>query len=653
MSAAEKLAAIRAAKMQPPTSAAEKLAAIRAAKMQPLVEEALEEPEGVEYARGLASEAMEGATFGWGDEISSGMAAGMGGIANMLGDDDGSTFSERYKDIKGAEDDRRKVFQKANPKTTLAANVVGGLTTGGLGLTKSLGTQAFKQASTAGKLLRTAGVGAVEGGLAGAGASDTGADAGEMIKDTARGAAIGAALPLAMKGVGGAWRGMSNRHVADDVVNAAGEVTPLNISAKGTFIGDKYQKMVAPAYGGGKVIEQSQKVMGKTLAKQAAAKEALEAAKTTSVTDASKLSRAEIRANSMPTDITPELKTKILASDGQEANKLLEVAWKSGFKEVKEQTFNINPKQLVKDALDELDDPAYADFRKLIFDSMTHKLKGGFIPNTAAPLAKYTAKGMSSVRTPRVKLGEGTIKGDWLMQARNDLKIMASDIADKGAGALEIGALHKASRRIDDLINAQLPKGAKKAFARDLKNWGSNRLLADSTTKAVVKGQGEASIENILQTSVTRNPRAMRTGSGKYQTELQGSQVSLQGGLAKAKANLEAANVEVSELRKHMPKEIPDTLNSLVNTGVLGAPAAILHPAAVLPAGAGAARTLASPTTQRIIAGQTNAQTKIADIIRRFDTNIASKYGGRESLRGATSRAGIYGIERNDEEYEQ
>ncbi|MFT4046962.1 MAG: hypothetical protein QM661_09730 [Solimonas sp.] len=170
--------------------------------------------EGVGMAKGLAREATEGATFGWGDEIGLGGAALAAKAAQKLGvaPDTGQSLGEIYDDMRSHYDSERKQFSDEHPVASTAANIAGGVATGGLG-----GAGIIGKAAQAGKLATAgalAGTGAVEGALAGAG----NADEGERLKGAAEGGAVGAvAAPAGAAVVGGAARTLAKRGAVKDV----------------------------------------------------------------------------------------------------------------------------------------------------------------------------------------------------------------------------------------------------------------------------------------------------------------------------------------------------------------------------------------------------------------------------------------------------
>ena len=124
----------------------------------------LEAPDGNQgsqdsYGLNLFREGLQGLTLGTSDEVGAAIAAGVAAAK------DGANFKDAYSEILGSVNQEQNAFREENPKTALAAQVAGGVATGGLGLAKTV-------AKTAGKplVVRAAaagGVGATEGGIAG------------------------------------------------------------------------------------------------------------------------------------------------------------------------------------------------------------------------------------------------------------------------------------------------------------------------------------------------------------------------------------------------------------------------------------------------------------------------------------------------------
>lgn len=143
------------------------------------------EPE-VDYdgvAEGLRA-AGQGLTFGFGDEIESGATA----LWNTA--TEGTPYSENYRKRYDQLEDQREAFTEDYPKTALGAEIVGSLATGIAGAGRLGVLKGFDQLSKAGQAARLGGLGAVEGGVYGAGL----ANPDEILSDAAQGAAIGGVL---------------------------------------------------------------------------------------------------------------------------------------------------------------------------------------------------------------------------------------------------------------------------------------------------------------------------------------------------------------------------------------------------------------------------------------------------------------------------
>ena len=134
------------------------------------------------YGAELAAKVGQGLTFGFGDEITSGVEA----LVRSLGSE--RTFDDIFSEEQQRKKELREAFEAENPGAAITAELLGGLATGGAGAGRVLASQAIRNAP---RLLRgtaLAGTGAVEGGLYGVGT----ADAGERLQNGAEGAAIGA-----------------------------------------------------------------------------------------------------------------------------------------------------------------------------------------------------------------------------------------------------------------------------------------------------------------------------------------------------------------------------------------------------------------------------------------------------------------------------
>lgn len=142
------------------------------------------------YMTGVADNLVKGITFGWNDELEA-------GIKSLFGD---KGYDDLLREVRG----RQNTFKQENPKVSSAAELTGGFATG-------IGTAAKLPFMAAKTIPKAAVVGAAEGGLYGAGASE-----GDRGKDAAIGALTGGLLGPALQG-GGELVGRAGRYLPDAV----------------------------------------------------------------------------------------------------------------------------------------------------------------------------------------------------------------------------------------------------------------------------------------------------------------------------------------------------------------------------------------------------------------------------------------------------
>lgn len=147
----------------------------------------------------------QGVSFGFADEIAGGVGAAGNSVYDFFSGGDSGSFSDNYDRIRDKWRSDNEAFSKRNPKTALAAEIAGGLLTGGAGAAR---VGALRGAQTIGRL---AGLGAVQGTIAGAGHSKA-EDLKGVTKDAAigglLGGGLGAATPAIGRAVGGVVRGV-------------------------------------------------------------------------------------------------------------------------------------------------------------------------------------------------------------------------------------------------------------------------------------------------------------------------------------------------------------------------------------------------------------------------------------------------------------
>lgn len=149
------------------------------------------------YLANLARTALgQGVLLGFGDEVEAGLRTGFG----LLGD-----YDKTVSDVRG----QLKDFRAENPATALAAEIGGGLVTGGLGGARAAGTALGRKILAKGGAAGLAGtIGAGEGAIAGIGAGEDAASrlAGGLVGSTV-GLVAGSALPAVI----GAGKSLTNR----------------------------------------------------------------------------------------------------------------------------------------------------------------------------------------------------------------------------------------------------------------------------------------------------------------------------------------------------------------------------------------------------------------------------------------------------------
>ncbi len=168
-------------------------------------------PQEQSIGRTVLDQSLQGATFGFGDEMTDMLGAAiaphlpefLGGNSNLTSDDFG-TYSDRAKEARGMSKERMAQEMEQNPGTAIASNIGGALLTGGAGATTKAGTtiaDLLRSGNIAARVGKGALAGATSGALYGTGAADDdqrlqGAEQGALYGGGAGGAIpiIGAAL---------------------------------------------------------------------------------------------------------------------------------------------------------------------------------------------------------------------------------------------------------------------------------------------------------------------------------------------------------------------------------------------------------------------------------------------------------------------------
>lgn len=170
----------------------------------------------------LFEQGMQGATFGFADEISDRLGAA--GAALLTGE----SYGDMLKQAREMTSERQARQWRQNPKTAIAGNIVGGLLTGGAGAQTRAG-KAVADSLRSGKLAARIGKGAVAGAASGAAYGfGTGDDTADGRMQSALGSGVlgavgGAVMPALASGVSAAVtkvRGTPEQRASRQVVNS-------------------------------------------------------------------------------------------------------------------------------------------------------------------------------------------------------------------------------------------------------------------------------------------------------------------------------------------------------------------------------------------------------------------------------------------------
>lgn len=155
----------------------------------------------------IARSALQGGTFGFGDEI---VAGGTTALKNTFGE--GTTYEAELQ----AERDRLQIGREQNPKSTLAAEIGGAVALPGAAVKSG--------ASKIGNTLRAGGVSAVGGGVYGFGAGEGGAE--NRLKDARNTALVAGSLGAAAPVIGSQVKRLYDAASMKKAIKAAGRTAP-------------------------------------------------------------------------------------------------------------------------------------------------------------------------------------------------------------------------------------------------------------------------------------------------------------------------------------------------------------------------------------------------------------------------------------------
>lgn len=156
--------------------------------------EALQPQQKQSAARTILEQGLQGATFGFADEITDVLGAG---IAAGLTDED---FSTLLREARAKSQQRLQRQQEQRPIASTVSNIGGALLTGGAGASTGIGSKLFSniaKGSKTARIVKGAGVGATSGAITGAGTAQEGERLEGAQEGATLGAAVGGAIPIA------------------------------------------------------------------------------------------------------------------------------------------------------------------------------------------------------------------------------------------------------------------------------------------------------------------------------------------------------------------------------------------------------------------------------------------------------------------------
>jgi len=203
--------------------------------MQEQPQAQVEQPMQPSMAESVYQGAKQGATFGFGDELQSGIAAGTVGLANLLGQETGKlTAAQTYKQSMADYKAERDASKQTNPIAYGAGEVLGSIPTG-IGASKAIGGKILEKAIRIAPKTATVGLGGISGATYGFGTGE--GDVQERLKQARdygvfgiAGGAIGAKVSSSLaklalsKAVAPATENIVGKSIRDIGIESAGEV---------------------------------------------------------------------------------------------------------------------------------------------------------------------------------------------------------------------------------------------------------------------------------------------------------------------------------------------------------------------------------------------------------------------------------------------
>ena len=502
----------------------------------------------------------QGMTFNLNDEAASAMGA-FGGMASdfITGDEDDRGFGERYSDQMEASKTLRDQYSAANPKTALGLEIAGAFTGGGAGAAKVLSTQAVKNAPKLKKAIAASLTGGTEGAVMGFGSGNSLED---RIDKGKTGLGLGLALPLALSGAGALTRGAANKFKLDKKLeNFKGKQMSLALADPDGIRGSFYRNIVAPAFGGNKIVEDaapfvqraedkviSAKNRGKTVAEAlrkaglrsdenanlAAVNATTNATnKVAQVTEDARQATLQANQTANAADVVTQAQSKLAITNATQAAK---DAAKTKINDV-DTAFRGNvtvqsmPDKISDDTLSKLGGANSQQITKMLGDEwvkngfkvVTQKGKKFTPPDVQTltssvkrifnndPVLRRQSEGYADDFIDMYKeiiRKDGTVTGADLMEFRNTYARTANNATDP----IQRQIMNTYKQKIDDIIQDGL-KGSDDdlaAYARDKKAWDMFTNMRTATGKAANRKQGDWTADDWL--SSTQNRRLAKEG---------------------------------------------------------------------------------------------------------------------------------------------
>jgi len=160
-----------------------------------------EKPQAPEYQAGIPrtilDQSLQGATFGFADEVTDRIGAGIASLVT------GEKYGDLLQEARNMSKERMAAQLEQNPGTSIVSNLAGGLLTGGAAASTKAGgaiANSLRTGGTAARIGKGVASGAATGALYGAGAADDG----QRLKGAGQGAVLGGMVGGAVPAVGAA-----------------------------------------------------------------------------------------------------------------------------------------------------------------------------------------------------------------------------------------------------------------------------------------------------------------------------------------------------------------------------------------------------------------------------------------------------------------